>query len=393
MRPPAAWALIAGQWAKHLGAAVIGFTAGSEEKIARLPRKHGYDHRYHQLSQRKLRRTGARTHEWRGVDVVYDSVGRDTYMGSLGVLKPLGMFACFRLVFQVSFRLSDRRVFWRRKGSLFDAPDVVQCYCQAGLIWKRRLLKLTRCRGKRGGQDRDQPDLCSQGRLQRPWKHWRHTQDDRHEHPVAIGGDDSGGAYVHRCFLLGFSRAGLLDKVAQKYFGEQCQRAQPTGLFWMSAGSRKFLVSSELAMGSTSPLPRVKSMRFWVKTARANPLSSKCCLAPCSQLEGQIVWKGQGVAIHEPAAARKLGIGMVFQHFSLFDSLTAAENIALSLDRSLPLAEVARRAREVGRTYGLPVDPQAHVGDLSVGSVSASKSYAVSSSNPTSSFSMSRHRC
>ncbi len=84
-------------------------------------------------------------------------------------------------------------------------------------------------------------------------------------------------------------------------------------------------------------------------------------------LEGQIVWKGQGVAIHEPAAARKLGIGMVFQHFSLFDSLTAAENIALSLDRSLPLAEVARRAREVGRTYGLPVDPQAHVGDLSVG--------------------------
>ncbi|SPU70618.1 ABC transporter ATP-binding protein [Brucella neotomae] len=110
-------------------------------------------------------------------------------------------------------------------------------------------------------------------------------------------------------------------------------------------------------------------------------------------LEGQIVWKGQGVAIHEPAAARKLGIGMVFQHFSLFDSLTAAENIALSLDRSLPLAEVARRAREVGRTYGLPVDPQAHVGDLSVGSVSASKSYAVSSSNPTSSFSMSRHRC
>ncbi|MCK1974889.1 ATP-binding cassette domain-containing protein, partial [Bacillus safensis] len=41
--------------------------------------------------------------------------------------------------------------------------------------------------------------------------------------------------------------------------------------------------------------------------------------------------------------------------------------IALSLDRSLPLSEVAKRAREVGKTYGLPVDPQAHVGDLSVG--------------------------
>ncbi|KAB2762083.1 ABC transporter ATP-binding protein [Brucella anthropi] len=84
-------------------------------------------------------------------------------------------------------------------------------------------------------------------------------------------------------------------------------------------------------------------------------------------LEGEIVWKGQPVTIDEPAAARKLGIGMVFQHFSLFDSLTAAENIALSLDRSLPLSDVAKRAREVGKTYGLPVDPQAHVGDLSVG--------------------------
>lgn len=84
-------------------------------------------------------------------------------------------------------------------------------------------------------------------------------------------------------------------------------------------------------------------------------------------LEGEIVWKGQPVAIEEPATARKLGIGMVFQHFSLFDSLTAAENIALSLDRSLPLSDVAKRAYEVGKTYGLPVDPQAHVGDLSVG--------------------------
>ena len=84
-------------------------------------------------------------------------------------------------------------------------------------------------------------------------------------------------------------------------------------------------------------------------------------------LDGEIVWKGQSVSIDQPAAARKLGIGMVFQHFSLFDSLTAAENIALSLDNSLPLSEIAKRARDVGKAYGLPVDPQAHVGDLSVG--------------------------
>lgn len=84
-------------------------------------------------------------------------------------------------------------------------------------------------------------------------------------------------------------------------------------------------------------------------------------------LEGEIRWKGQPVTISQPAVARKLGIGMVFQHFSLFDSLTSAENIALSLDKSLPLAEIARRAREIGKVYGLPIDPDAHVGDLSVG--------------------------
>lgn len=84
--------LIAGQWAKHLGATVIG-TAGSEEKVT-LAKKHGYDHvinyRTENFAEKVKELTGGA-----GVDVVYDSVGRDTYMGSLDVLKPLGMFACF----------------------------------------------------------------------------------------------------------------------------------------------------------------------------------------------------------------------------------------------------------------------------------------------------------
>lgn len=84
--------LIAGQWAKHLGAKVIG-TAGSDEKIA-LAKAHGYDevinYRTENFVERVRELTGGE-----GVDVVYDSVGRDTYMGSLDVLKPLGMFACF----------------------------------------------------------------------------------------------------------------------------------------------------------------------------------------------------------------------------------------------------------------------------------------------------------
>ncbi|SEK50912.1 ABC transporter ATP-binding protein [Xaviernesmea oryzae] len=87
-------------------------------------------------------------------------------------------------------------------------------------------------------------------------------------------------------------------------------------------------------------------------------------LAPTS---GSIVWNGEPVRIASPAAARKLGIGMVFQHFSLFEALTVAENIALSLDEKLPLARIAERASELSQAYGLPLDPHAHVADLSVG--------------------------
>ncbi|WP_273727710.1 quinone oxidoreductase [Brucella gallinifaecis] len=84
--------LIAGQWAKHLGATVIG-TAGSDEKIA-LAKAHGYDHVINYRTENFVERVKELT-GGEGVNVVYDSVGRDTYMGSLDVLKPLGMFACF----------------------------------------------------------------------------------------------------------------------------------------------------------------------------------------------------------------------------------------------------------------------------------------------------------
>ncbi|MGH6761596.1 MAG: ABC transporter ATP-binding protein [Phyllobacterium sp.] len=84
-------------------------------------------------------------------------------------------------------------------------------------------------------------------------------------------------------------------------------------------------------------------------------------------VSGEIFWRGKKVEMASPAIARSLGVGMVFQHFSLFDALTAAENIALSLDRTTPLAEIAKRARGVGEAYGLPLDPDALVGDLSVG--------------------------
>jgi general nucleoside transport system ATP-binding protein len=83
--------------------------------------------------------------------------------------------------------------------------------------------------------------------------------------------------------------------------------------------------------------------------------------------DGEIVWGGRTVQIPSPAEARKLGIGMVFQHFSLFEALTVAENIALSLDRSVSISDIAEKARALSVSYGLPLDPASHVADLSVG--------------------------
>jgi simple sugar transport system ATP-binding protein len=83
--------------------------------------------------------------------------------------------------------------------------------------------------------------------------------------------------------------------------------------------------------------------------------------------EGSIRWNGQPVVIKSPAEARQLGISMVYQHFSLFDTLTAAENVWLGLDKSLALADVTKRITEVAHAYGLDVDPLRPVHSLSVG--------------------------
>ncbi|MDD9926398.1 MAG: ATP-binding cassette domain-containing protein, partial [Rhodospirillaceae bacterium] len=83
--------------------------------------------------------------------------------------------------------------------------------------------------------------------------------------------------------------------------------------------------------------------------------------------EGQLLWKGKPVSIANPAAARALGIGMVFQHFSLFDSLTVLQNVALALPPNSKMAELSQRIESVSADYGLPLQPDALVADLSVG--------------------------
>jgi simple sugar transport system ATP-binding protein len=82
---------------------------------------------------------------------------------------------------------------------------------------------------------------------------------------------------------------------------------------------------------------------------------------------GEIRWRGEPVQIANPAFARKLGIGMVFQHFSLFEALTVAENIALGINDRAERKNLKQRIAAVSESYGLPLDANRAVHDLSVG--------------------------
>jgi simple sugar transport system ATP-binding protein len=83
--------------------------------------------------------------------------------------------------------------------------------------------------------------------------------------------------------------------------------------------------------------------------------------------EGTVRVNGQPAFIRNPHEARALGISMVFQHFSLFDTLTVAENVWLGLSKSIPLAQVQRDIEAKAAEYGLDVNPSRHVHTLSVG--------------------------
>ncbi len=82
---------------------------------------------------------------------------------------------------------------------------------------------------------------------------------------------------------------------------------------------------------------------------------------------GTIKFNGKPMKILAPAQARELGIAMVFQHFSLFDSLTVVENISLGMDHQSSMEKLAARITELSERYGLPLDPHRHVYTLSVG--------------------------
>ncbi|MEO9649338.1 MAG: ABC transporter ATP-binding protein [Roseobacter sp.] len=82
---------------------------------------------------------------------------------------------------------------------------------------------------------------------------------------------------------------------------------------------------------------------------------------------GDMQLHGKPFSPPEPRAARAAGVGMVFQHFSLFDALTVAENIAVGMEDAPKMGALSEKIRHVSEIYGLPLSPDRIVGDLSAG--------------------------
>ncbi|SIT05146.1 ABC transporter ATP-binding protein [Paracoccus saliphilus] len=83
--------------------------------------------------------------------------------------------------------------------------------------------------------------------------------------------------------------------------------------------------------------------------------------------DGQMFLNDRPHAPTDPRAARNAGVAMVFQHFSLFDALSVAENIALGMENPPPRRELKARITRVSQEYGLPLDPSRRVTTLSAG--------------------------
>ncbi|MEM7197249.1 MAG: ATP-binding cassette domain-containing protein, partial [Pseudomonadota bacterium] len=82
---------------------------------------------------------------------------------------------------------------------------------------------------------------------------------------------------------------------------------------------------------------------------------------------GKMLWKGQDIRIPNPTMARQLGINMVFQHFSLFEAMSVEDNIALSMPTDVNRTELTTRISHISRQYGLHLNPERFVYDLSMG--------------------------
>ncbi len=155
--------LMACAWAAHLGATVIG-TVGSEEKAA-LAKAHGCAHvinyRTENFVERVREITGGRL-----CDVVYDSVGKDTFPGSLDCLQPLGLWAPFG---QSSGALAPFNLaLLAQKGSLFATRPTLATYIAKRADLLATAADLFEVVRKWRRQDRRQPGVPAQCRRRRP---------------------------------------------------------------------------------------------------------------------------------------------------------------------------------------------------------------------------------
>ena len=86
-----------------------------------------------------------------------------------------------------------------------------------------------------------------------------------------------------------------------------------------------------------------------------------------NQDQGDIYINSKNVRITSPSAAKKLGINMVFQHFSLFESLTVAENLILGIDKKLSMSELIQKSQSISSKYGFNLNLNSPISSLSVG--------------------------
>ena len=83
--------------------------------------------------------------------------------------------------------------------------------------------------------------------------------------------------------------------------------------------------------------------------------------------DGSMMFNGKEYTPEEPRFARNSGVAMVFQHFSLFEALTVAENVSLGMEKPPSAKELSKSILKISEEYGLPLDPNRLVGTLSAG--------------------------
>ena len=302
--------LIACQWAKHLGCTVIG-TVGSRDKEA-LARENGCDHVILYREEDFVARVKEIT-AGAGCDVVYDGVGKATFPGSLDCLKPFGMFVSFGAASGPieAFNIG----LLAQKGSLYATRPTLFTH-----IAKRETLDAmartsSRWSAGRAGQDPGpRPRAAAPGR----------------RGPSGPRGRETTGATILSRRTAG--TAGVVPAGPSSRCGDhQALRRSP----------RQRRHRSRDPAGRDPCAPRRERRR------QVDPGEDPLRRGRARRRRDRLGRPAGRIA--SPVDARALGIGMVFQHFSLFDELTVAENIAVALSRGDPPTPSRAARREVSR--------------------------------------------